>query len=195
MLNAVESLREALKGFDSDRSKGIDTKQSRVSVQKAIIRLRRSHASMRHQQLKEQSGAVQAAKRIQEAKLDLSNSRFLEAQCAFLAEKYNTAQFPELEKISSSLPSVEQYTAQHENDPGFVSYDMDQHQFMLNLLSSELDERHVLEEQISELQRYEAEAKKLLLRKKEFFETLASKLSDLHREVSGLSDFMEQAKS
>ena len=116
----------------------------------------------------------------------VENSQFLESQCEFLVEKFNSAQCPELDKISASLPSVEEYTLKHGSDQGFVSYESDPHQFMLNLLSSELDERSALEGRILELQAKETLAKNDIGSKRKFIASIASKLFDLNKSLEGV---------
>jgi len=193
VLNAAVSLGEALKQFDSERSKGADTSLSRRSVQKAIVTLRRSHASLRLEQLRDHSDAVKAVRKLQTAKIALSNSQFLEAQCSYLVEKFNSVQCPEFEKVFPSLPSVEEYTAQHKDEPDFVPYGTDQHQFMLNMLASELEDRNRMEEGLIELHNKECIVKKQIASKKEFLQSLAGKLYELNRGVEGLAKFLEKS--
>lgn len=193
VLDAIESLREALKGFDSERKTGKVSKDSKRSVQKAVVKLRRSHAMLRQEQIRDQSETIKAVRRLQHAKKAVSNSEFLEAQCEFIVERLNSVQCPELEKIRPSLPSIDDYTIRHKDEPDFVSYEHDQHQFMLNMLASELEERNKMEEEIVDLQRKEASIKNEILNKREFLQSLASKLTDLNRGVDGLAKLLEKA--
>jgi hypothetical protein len=183
---SIEELKRLLVAVNAEKVSGGVTVQSRRLVQKSLIKLRRSHAKMREIQMNEQRQVISLARKIQEAKLALDNSAFMETQCNFIVEKFNSAQCPELDKISASLPSPDEYTAKHRNDPDFVAYDSNPHQFMLSMLASELEERRELERKVEELKQEESVVKNDIAKKQKFLASLSSKLSDMNKSVEGI---------
>ena len=186
----IEELRESVIALDQERSAGKETEASVKRVRKALLKLRRAHANARESQSDQQRRMIDAVKKLRAAQTTLENSRFVESQCEFLVSKYNSAQFPEFEKVRATLPSVEEYTEKHKNEPGFVSHDADPHQFMLNMLASELEERNGMEEEIVVLQQQEAEIKREMVRKREYINSLAGKLQELSACVDGLAKLL-----
>lgn len=183
---SVNELRSLLVRVREEKANGTFSAESARNVRKSLIKLRRAHSALRGHQQAERKKLMDVAKQLQETRSLVENSQFLESQCQFLVERFNSAQCPELEKISSTVPTIEQYTAKHEGDAGFVSYKADPHQFMLNLLSSELEERHALAEQVVGLRAEESRVRADIVKKQKFIASLMSSLSDLSKSVDSV---------
>lgn len=189
-MESIKELRESLVALDKERCSGVENEASSTRVQKALLKLRRSHSKMRDSQAAGQKRVVDAVKKLRKAQLELDNSRFLESQCDFLVEKYNSAHFPAFEKVSASLPSVADYSEKHKNDPDFVSQESDPHQFMMNMLASELEDRNRMEEEIVTLQQREIEIKRDMNHKREYLSSMAAKLQEVRVCVDGLAKLL-----
>lgn len=188
----LNELRRVLEDFNRAEETSPAKQASSKKVKHALIKLRRSHASLRQQEMAEQKQIIEVMKSLQRVKFAIDNSKFLESQCEFLVEKFNSAQCPELEKVMPSLPSIAEYTARHEGEPGFVSYDTDPHQFMLNILASELEERERMEEMIKELEQKKTVVTKDISKKREFLSSLTCKIQDLSQAMDGLTKLFEK---
>jgi hypothetical protein len=188
----INELRSSVELLQTNRKSGSPEADEVKRVRRNIIKLRRAHAKMREHQTVERKEIVDVVRKLQRAKLAAENAQFLEAQCEFLVRKFQSAQFPELEKVSSSLPSVEEYTRKHMNDPGFVSYESDPHQFTLNMLSSELEERDAFEQEIKNLGEQQGAVKKDIASKRDLLSSLSSKLLDASKAVESLVKVFEK---
>ena len=185
-------LRQSLDDHDKVKRSGASTAVSSRQVKKSLIKLRRAHARMRDEQIQENKKLMDAVKSLHRAKVAVENTSFLENQCMYLVEKFNATQFPELEKVLPTLPSVEEYTAKHKDDADFVSYDSDPHQFLLNQLASELEERDLMEKRIKELEEGKNALKKDINRKREFLSSITAKVSDVTQSVEALVRLFEK---
>ena len=188
----IQELRSLHEEFRRLRPTGSEHKEVVKKVRSMIVKLRRNHAKLREQQKAEQKQVADVILSLHRAKVAAENSRFLGGQCEFLVEKYNSIQFPELEKAMASLPSIEEYTQRHKNDPGFVSYEANSHQFMLNMLSEELKDRDSLAKEIKDLEERQAVVKRDINSKRDLLASMSTKLLDVSRSVEALVSVLEK---
>jgi hypothetical protein len=182
---AVKELRTLVEAFETDSSSAA-TPEASQRVRQGLINLRRAHAALRSWQGERQVETMKAVKRLKSSRSNEDNSAFMHAQCDALVESYNSVQFPELDKVLPSLPSVEEYTEKHKMDQDFVSHDSNPHQFMLNMLADEISDRSSMEEVISELKLKRVEQGKVLAEKQKFIESIGTRLADLSRAVDSI---------
>jgi hypothetical protein len=181
--NAITDLRQLIDRVTLERNSGRISEQTSTAVRKALLRLRRAHAKLRETQSETSKAVNEAIKRFNEGRLHLDNSKFVESQCKFLAEKFESTQTPELDKVSMYLPSVEEFTRQHSEDIDFVPYENDPHQFTLSMLANELLERKKLEESILSLETTRESLQSQIVKKQKFLSSMSSKLSELAKSV------------
>lgn len=191
---AIAELRDLVSIIEKQKESGPVESETAAKVRKTLVRLRRCHAKMRIAEKEEQKQVLKAARQLRAARATFENAEFVESQCQFLVEKFNAAQCPELDKISSSLPTVEEYTKAHYKDPGFVSHEADPHQFTLNLLASELQERERLEIEISTLKQREVSVKTEIASREKFISSLSTRLTDLNRSLDGLRKLFNETQ-
>ena len=189
----ITELRSTLEELQGCRTSGTSDADALKKVRRNIVKLRRAHAKMREQQVLEQKQLLEVVRKLQRTRIAAENSQFLEAQCQFLVEKYNSTQFPELEKASAFLPSIEEYAEKHKDDPGFVSHESDPHQFTLNMLASELEDRDRVEQEIKHLGEQQVLVKKDISSKREMLSSMSSKLFEVSKAVEGLVKVFEKS--
>ena len=182
----IAELRSLIRTVSEQKKHGSVDDETAFKVRKTLVKLRRSHAKLRESEKEEQKQMMKVAQSLQDARNSFANAEFIESQCQFLVEKFNSAQCPDLDKIASSLPSVEEYTKIHYNDPGFVSQEADSHQFTLNLLGSELAERERLSSEILDLKKTEENVRGEIASRQKFLSSLATRLEDLSSSLDGV---------
>jgi hypothetical protein len=194
--NAITDLRLLIDRVAIERKSGRITEQTSQSIRKALLRLRRAHAKIKESQSETSKAVNDAIKRFNEGRLHLDNSKFVQSQCKFLTEKFESTQTPELDKVSMYLPSVEEFTRQHSQDIDFVPYETDPHQFTLCMLANELLERKKLEESIQTLETTRESLQSQIGKKQKFLSSMSSKLSELAKSVESVkSSFPLQSSS
>ena len=184
--NAIGDLRQLLDQVAKEKSAGQVSQETAAAVRRSLLRLRRDHAKLREAQINSSKEALDAVERFKKARLLFENSRFVESQCRYLSEKYESTQTPELDKVSTYLPSVEEFTREHAGEADFVSYETDPHQFMLAMLSNELVERKKLEESIGSLEATRDTLQTQITKKQKFLSSMSSKLSELTQSVNNI---------
>jgi len=184
--NAISDLRKLLDDVTEQKATGQLSQETASAVRRSLLNLRRAHAKLRESQSESAKEASDAVEQFKKARLQLENSRFLESQCQYLSEKYESTQTPELDKVSVFLPTVVEFTRNHSGDHDFVSYEADPHQFMLAMLSNELSERKKLEESISSLESTRDTLHSQITKKQKFLSSMSSKLSELTKSVSSI---------
>jgi predicted nucleic acid-binding Zn-ribbon protein len=185
-LNAISDLRKLLDDVTKQKATGQLSQETAAAVRRSLLNLRRAHVKLRESQSESAKGASDAIEQFKKARLQLENSRFLESQCQYLSEKYESTQTPELDKVSVYLPTVEEFTRDHSGEHDFVSYEADPHQFMLAMLSNELNQRKKLEESISSLESTRDTLQSQITKKQKFLSSMSSKLSELTKSVSSI---------
>ena len=185
--NAIEDLRRILDQVTEEKSSGQVSQATAASVRKALLKLRRAHAKLRESQSHSTREALGAVEQFKRARLLMENSRFVESQCRFLAEKYESTQTPELDKVSLFLPSVDEFTRLHSGETDFVSYEADPHQFMLAMLSNELIERKKLEESIESLETTRDTLQAQITKKQKFLTSMSSELKELTKSIGSIN--------
>ncbi len=184
---ALKHIRGLVAGLEKS-PEDAKSQENVIQIRGALINLRRCHSKLRTWQNDQHMEALDAVKKLRCAKCESENSAFIRSQCDMLVNKYNTSQSPELQKLLPSLPSIEAYSERHKMDDGFVSYESDPHQFMLNMLSDELVDRKHMEEEVIQLNEKRAGIEKEIVEKKKFLESIGSRLADLARSVDTIKD-------
>lgn len=182
----IAELRDLIHVMDTQKKSGAVSEDTVHKVRKTLVKLRRCHAKLRAAEREEQTEVMKVAKNLESARSLFENAEFVESQCDFLVQKFNSAQCPDLDQVVETLPSVEEYTRLHSGDANFVSQESDPHQFTLNMLSSELEVREQLANEIIVMKKNEELVKNEIGNRQKFLSSLTTRLVDLNKSMESL---------